>query len=136
MYREMLKSKTHRATVTQADLHYVGSLTLDWLMAAANLLPERRPPSSTSTKAPGSAPTSSRGWPTAALSASTVRRRLISPGDLVITISYAAIPRNRLARTGRAWSSSTAATDRRTSVPTRATFRRRRRPDVDDTIHA
>lgn len=82
MYREMLKSKIHRATVTQADLRYVGSLTLDWLMAAANLLPERRPPSSTSTKAPGSAPTSSRGWPTAALSASTVRRRLISPGDL------------------------------------------------------
>jgi aspartate 1-decarboxylase len=25
MFRTMLKSKTHRATVTQADLHYVGS---------------------------------------------------------------------------------------------------------------
>ena len=36
----MLKSKIHRATVTQADLHYVGSLTLDRdLMDAADLLP-------------------------------------------------------------------------------------------------
>ena len=36
----MLKSKIHRATVTQADLHYVGSLTLDPDLAdAADLLP-------------------------------------------------------------------------------------------------
>jgi aspartate 1-decarboxylase len=40
MYRTMLKSKVHRATVTQADLHYVGSVTLDRdLMDAADLLP-------------------------------------------------------------------------------------------------
>jgi aspartate 1-decarboxylase len=36
----MLKSKVHRATVTQADLHYVGSVTIDRdLMDAADLLP-------------------------------------------------------------------------------------------------
>ena len=36
----MLHSKIHRATVTQADLHYVGSLTIDRdLMDAADLLP-------------------------------------------------------------------------------------------------
>ncbi len=36
----MLKSKIHRATVTQADLHYVGSVTVDEdLMDAADLLP-------------------------------------------------------------------------------------------------
>ena len=40
MHRTMLKSKIHRATVTQADLHYVGSLTIDEdLMDAADLLP-------------------------------------------------------------------------------------------------
>ena len=40
MFRTMLKSKIHRATVTQADLHYVGSVTVDTdLMAAADLLP-------------------------------------------------------------------------------------------------
>ncbi|MBL7501364.1 aspartate 1-decarboxylase [Frankia sp. CNm7] len=40
MLRTMLTSKIHRATVTQADLHYVGSVTIDAeLMAAAGLLP-------------------------------------------------------------------------------------------------
>src|SRR5213592_875793 len=40
MLRTMLKSKIHRATVTQADLHYVGSVTVDRdLMDAADLLP-------------------------------------------------------------------------------------------------
>jgi pantoate--beta-alanine ligase len=31
MLRQMLTSKIHRATVTQADLHYVGSVTVDYL---------------------------------------------------------------------------------------------------------
>ena len=40
MNRTMLKSKIHRATVTQADLHYVGSVTVDRdLLDAADLLP-------------------------------------------------------------------------------------------------
>ncbi|MER5732101.1 aspartate 1-decarboxylase [Streptomyces sp. NPDC002138] len=40
MLRTMFKSKIHRATVTQADLHYVGSVTVDAdLMEAADLLP-------------------------------------------------------------------------------------------------
>ena len=39
MMRIMMKSKIHRAKVTQADLHYVGSVTLDAaLMEAADLL--------------------------------------------------------------------------------------------------
>ena len=39
MMRIMMKSKIHRATVTQADLDYVGSVTLDAaLMEAADLL--------------------------------------------------------------------------------------------------
>jgi aspartate 1-decarboxylase len=40
MLLTMLKSKIHRATVTEADLNYVGSLTLDTdLMEAAHMLP-------------------------------------------------------------------------------------------------
>jgi aspartate 1-decarboxylase len=36
----MLKSKIHRATVTDCDLHYAGSITIDpELMTAADLLP-------------------------------------------------------------------------------------------------
>lgn len=39
MMRIMMKSKIHRATVTQADLHYVGSVTIDAeLMDAADLI--------------------------------------------------------------------------------------------------
>ncbi|MEU6003178.1 aspartate 1-decarboxylase [Streptomyces sp. NPDC047197] len=40
MLRTLFKSKIHRATVTQADLHYVGSVTIDAdLLDAADLLP-------------------------------------------------------------------------------------------------
>ncbi len=39
MHRFFLKSKIHRATVTQADLHYEGSVTIDAdLMRAADIL--------------------------------------------------------------------------------------------------
>jgi aspartate 1-decarboxylase len=40
MTRTMCKSKIHRATVTQAELNYIGSLTLDMdLMDAAKMIP-------------------------------------------------------------------------------------------------
>ena len=39
MQRTMLKSKIHRATVTDSDLHYVGSITVDPdLLEAADIL--------------------------------------------------------------------------------------------------
>lgn len=39
MHRTMLKSKIHRATVTDCDLHYVGSITVDVdLLEQANIL--------------------------------------------------------------------------------------------------
>ena len=40
MQREMLKSKIHRVTVTQAELYYEGSITIDTdLLEAADILP-------------------------------------------------------------------------------------------------
>ncbi|MEX0606634.1 MAG: aspartate 1-decarboxylase [Halofilum sp. (in: g-proteobacteria)] len=40
MRRKMMYSKIHRATVTQADLHYEGSVTIDTdLLKAADILP-------------------------------------------------------------------------------------------------
>lgn len=43
MQRHMLKSKIHRATITEADLNYEGSLTIDReLMDAVDLLPYER----------------------------------------------------------------------------------------------
>lgn len=39
MYIQVLKSKIHRVTVTEANLHYIGSITIDEaLMDAANLI--------------------------------------------------------------------------------------------------
>lgn len=43
MIRTMLKSKIHRATVTEANIEYEGSITIDTdLMEAADLLPYER----------------------------------------------------------------------------------------------
>ncbi|WP_406135628.1 aspartate 1-decarboxylase [Streptomyces sp. NBC_01089] len=91
MYRTLMKSKIHRATVTQADLHYVGSLTIDSdLMKAADLLPGEKVDivdiengSRLSTYViEGPAGSGVIGINGAAA-------RLISPGDRVIIIAYA-----------------------------------------------
>jgi aspartate 1-decarboxylase len=43
MHIQVLKSKLHRVTVTQADLNYIGSITIDeHLMNAANLIEGER----------------------------------------------------------------------------------------------
>ena len=43
MQRQMLKSKIHRATVTDCDVDYVGSITVDpRLMASADLIPNEQ----------------------------------------------------------------------------------------------
>ncbi len=43
MLLTLCKSKLHRATVTQAELHYEGSITIDAdLLAAANIVPFER----------------------------------------------------------------------------------------------
>ncbi len=43
MYIEVLKSKIHRAKVTEANLNYIGSITIDRdLMDAANILPNEK----------------------------------------------------------------------------------------------
>jgi aspartate 1-decarboxylase len=43
MFRSLLKSKIHRARVTEADLHYVGSVTIDRdLLQAVDILPNEK----------------------------------------------------------------------------------------------
>src|SRR6201986_804631 len=90
MFRTMLKSKLHRATVTQADLHYVGSVTIDErLMDAADLLPGEQGAIVDVTNGarletyviPGPRDSGVIGINGAAA-------HLVHPGDLVILISY------------------------------------------------
>src|SRR5215467_590860 len=91
--RTMLKSKIHRATVTQADLHYVGSVTLDAdLLDAADLLPGEQVAIVDVTNGarletyviPGE-----RG--TGVIGINGAAAHLVQPGDLVIIISYGAM---------------------------------------------
>jgi aspartate 1-decarboxylase len=91
LIRTMMKSKIHRATVTQADLHYVGSVTIDQdLLDAADLLPgelvhivdiDNGARLETYTIA------GERG--SGVIGINGAAAHLVHPGDLVILIAYA-----------------------------------------------
>jgi aspartate 1-decarboxylase len=89
--RTMLKSKIHRATVTQADLHYVGSLTIDKdLMDAADLLPGEQVAVvdvTNGARLETYVIEGERG--TGVIGINGAAAHLVHPGDLVIIISYA-----------------------------------------------
>jgi aspartate 1-decarboxylase len=92
MQRTMLKSKIHRATVTDSDLHYVGSITIDpELLEAADMLEHEqvhvvdvdngaRFETYTIAGEPGSGEIKVNG----------AAARLVHYGDTIIVISYAA----------------------------------------------
>jgi aspartate 1-decarboxylase len=86
----MLKSKIHRATVTQADLHYVGSITIDEdLLDAADLLPGEQVAIvdiDNGARLETYVIPGPRG--TGVIGINGAAARLVQPGDLVIIISY------------------------------------------------
>jgi aspartate 1-decarboxylase len=90
MQRTMLKSKIHRATVTQADLHYVGSVTVDEdLMEAADLLPGEQVAIvdiTNGARLETYVITGPRG--SGVIGINGAAARLVHPGDLVILIAY------------------------------------------------
>ena len=91
MMRIMMKSKIHRATVIEADLHYVGSVTLDpVLMEAADLLEGEQVAIvdiSNGARIETYAIRGERGRAVVGINGAAAH--LINPGDLVIIISYA-----------------------------------------------
>ena len=93
MLRTMLKSKIHRATVTQADLHYVGSVTIDAdLMDAADLLEGEQVTIvdiDNGNRLITYAITGARG--SGVIGINGAAAHLIHPGDLVILIAYATV---------------------------------------------
>ncbi|MFF0143775.1 L-aspartate 1-decarboxylase [Amycolatopsis sulphurea] len=90
MYRTMLKSKIHRATVTQADLHYVGSVTVDEdLMDAADLLAGEQVSIVDVTNGARLETYVIKGERgSGVLGINGAAAHLVHPGDLVILISY------------------------------------------------
>ena len=89
--RTMFKSKIHRATVTQADLHYVGSVTIDEdLMEAADLLPGEQVAIvdiTNGARLETYVISGQRG--SGVIGINGAAAHLVHPGDLVILISYA-----------------------------------------------
>ncbi|WP_159942465.1 MULTISPECIES: aspartate 1-decarboxylase [unclassified Nocardiopsis] len=91
MLRTLINGKIHRATVTQADLHYVGSVTIDAdLMDAADIVDGEQVhivDIDNGARLVTYAITGERG--TGVIGINGAAARLVSPGDLVIIISYA-----------------------------------------------
>jgi len=93
MMRMMMKSKIHRATVTQADLHYVGSVTIDAsLMEAADLLDGEQVAIVDVTNGARLETYAIAGEAgSGIIGINGAAARLVDPGDVVIIISYAAM---------------------------------------------
>ncbi len=90
MRRTMLKSKIHRARITQADLHYEGSITIDeHLMKAADILPNEKVAIWNIDNGNRLETYALSGEPgSGVIGINGAAARLVSPGDLVIIASY------------------------------------------------
>jgi aspartate 1-decarboxylase len=91
MQIQLFKSKIHRATVTQADLNYVGSITIDEdLMDAANLIENERVQIvnvNNGERLETYVIKGERGTGTICLNGPAARK--VAVGDIIIVISYA-----------------------------------------------
>lgn len=90
MLRYMLKSKIHRAVVTQADLDYVGSITIDRdLMDAADIVPNEKVTivnNNNGARFETYVIEGERGSKTICLNGAAAR--LVQKGDIVIILTY------------------------------------------------
>lgn len=98
MYRIMMNGKIHRARVTEANLHYVGSVTIDQdILDAVGILPNEKVQIVNNNNGerfetyviPGE-----RGSGVICLNGAAAR--LVQVGDVVIIISYKIVPEDKL----------------------------------------
>ena len=91
MLIELLKSKIHRVTVTEANLSYVGSITIDQdLIDAANILPGEKVQivnNNNGARLETYVIAGERGSGVVCLNGASAR--LVPPGDVVIIMAYA-----------------------------------------------
>ncbi len=99
MLRTMFKSKIHRATVTEANLNYVGSITIDRdLLEAADILEyEQVQVVNINNGARFETYTIAGPAGSGVICLNGAAARLAQPGDLVIIISYAQMDEAELA---------------------------------------
>jgi aspartate 1-decarboxylase len=100
----MLKSKVHRAVITEANLHYVGSLTLDEdLMDAANMIENEKIQVvnvNNGERLDTYLIKGKRGSGVCCLNGPAARRGMV--GDTVVIISYCSLPFEE-AKTFKPW---------------------------------
>lgn len=98
MYRTMMKSKIHRAVITEANLHYVGSITIDAdLLEKANIVEHEKVQIvniNNGARLETYVISGPRG--SGAICLNGAAARWVQPGDLVIIISYALIPEEQV----------------------------------------
>lgn len=91
MLVEVVKSKIHRVTVTQADLNYIGSITIDEdLMDAANIIANEKVyivNNNNGERFSTYVIKGERGSGMVCLNGAAARK--VQPGDIVIIMSYA-----------------------------------------------
>ena len=96
MRRRMMKSKIHRATVTDANLNYIGSVTIDTeLMAAADILAHEQVTVLDLDNGARFETYAIEGEP-GQICLNGAAARLVAPGDRVILITYAEYERAEL----------------------------------------
>lgn len=90
MLRTMMKSKIHRARVTEANLNYIGSITIDSaLLEAADILPNEKVTvvnNNNGARLETYAIAGEAGSGQICLNGAAAR--LVQPGDIVIIIAY------------------------------------------------
>ncbi len=96
MFVNLMKSKIHRATVTEANLNYVGSITIDQeLMKAANILKNEKVQIVNNNNGNRFETYVIPGEPKSGMIClNGAAARLVHPGDKIIIISYAMMDYN------------------------------------------
>lgn len=98
MFRTMMKGKIHRATVTEANLNYVGSITIDAdLLDAVDMLPNEKVAivnNNNGARLETYIIAGERGSGVVCLNGAAAR--LVQPGDVVIIISYALVAEEKV----------------------------------------
>ncbi|GAB7387555.1 aspartate 1-decarboxylase [Bacillaceae bacterium] len=98
MFRTMMKAKIHQATVTEANLHYVGSVTIDSaILEAVDILPhEKVQVLNINNGARFETYVIAGEAGSGVICLNGAAARLVQPGDKVIIISYALVPEERV----------------------------------------
>lgn len=91
MFIEVVKSKIHRVTVTEANLNYIGSITIDAeLMEAANLIPNEKVSIVDNNNGERFETYVIKGEPgSGVICLNGAAARKVQPGDVIIIMSYA-----------------------------------------------